>query len=415
MNPQQLHCSFCAKSAKQIKRLVAGPGDIFICDTCVSQCVEILAEIATKETLAQSRDKVTATPTPRSIKEFLDQFVIGQNDAKEKLAVAVYNHYKRIANPIMDGVEIDKSNLALIGSSGVGKTELVSTVARFLDLPIVCYDTTSLTEAGFVGSDVEDIVARLLQAADGDVQKCERGIIFLDEIDKKRSRDATGSTTRDVGGEGVQQALLKLLEGSDVMVPSGMRRGPNVDLVKVNTRNILFILAGSFTGLDKIIERELDSMGSIGYGAKIERSPRTAADWLRRLQPEHLIKFGFIPELVGRIPVYAILDDLSEDQLVEVLTLPKNALVKQYVKLFFIDGVRLHFDEGALRAMARIAVLRKTNGRALRGVMEDILNHVQFLLPDLHAGGVEQVIIHESTVTAQTAPELIYTKLAAVS
>jgi endopeptidase Clp ATP-binding regulatory subunit ClpX len=294
-------------------------------------------------------------------------------------------------------------------------TLLCNTVARCLDVPLITYDMTSLTEAGFVGADVEDIIARLLQAANFDVKKCETGIVFLDEIDKKRTRESAGSNSRDVSGEGVQQALLKLLEGTEIMVPSGTRRGPNVDTVKINTKNILFILGGAFVGLDKIVERDLSDGVSVGFGAQVDKSDLPAADWLRRLEPQHLVTYGMIPEIVGRIPVVAVLDDLDEDQLVDILTEPKNALVKQYVKLFALDNITLRFDDDALREIAKRARKRKTNGRGLRGVLETLLAKTQYELPELHERGVEQVIFHSDCIVANKEPELIFTKMTMVS
>lgn len=405
-NQHQLQCSFCAKTAKQIKKLIAGPGDIYICDQCVSSCVEVLQDM-NKTTKAAVNER-SPLPTPRSIKKFLDQYVIGQDNAKEVLSVAVYNHYKRLEHPVIEDVEIDKSNLMLVGPTGCGKTLLAHSVARMLDVPIVSYDATALTESGYVGADIEDTVSRLLQAADYDVKKAERGIIFLDEIDKKAKRDITGTSNRDVAGEGVQQALLKLLEGTEMMVPASGRKGPNVELVKVDTRNILFILGGAFIGLEKIVEKSIEGSASIGYGAKVTPSTESTADLLRKLEPEHLIKYGLIPELVGRVPVISVLDDLDEDQLMDILTEPKNALVKQYTKMFALDGVTLTFDKDALREVAKIARSRKTNGRALRGVLEHRLLRTQFNLPDLREGGAESIIVHIATITNGDEPEVVY-------
>jgi ATP-dependent Clp protease ATP-binding subunit ClpX len=335
--------------------------------------------------------------------------VIGQNHTKEVLSVAVYNHYKRLENPVIDGIEIDKSNILMIGQTGVGKTLLAKSIARMLDVPLTIVDTTSLTEAGYVGDDVESIISRLLQAADNDVKKAERGIIFLDEIDKKRSREVTGSSNKDVTGEGVQQALLKLLEGTETMVASGNRRGPNADLVKVNTHNILFILGGAFVGLDKILEQEETS---IGYGAKVDKQKIQSKDSFRRVEPEHLIKFGLIPELIGRVPVITMLDELDEDQLVRILTEPKNALIKQYSKMFALD---LTFDADALQAVARLARTRKTNGRALRSVLESRLLRTQFDLPDMKAKGISEIIVRKATIVDGTEPDVVYKAIAATS
>lgn len=407
-SPQiQLHCSFCAKTARQIKKLIAGPGEIYICDQCVNSCVEVLRD-NNGSTEKVGANETSVLPTPRSIKTFLDQYVIGQDHAKEVLAVAVYNHYKRLEHPVIEDVEIDKSNCLLVGQPGVGKTLLAHTVARMLDVPIISYDATALTEAGFVGADIEDTLSRLLQAADYDVKRAERGIIFLDEIDKKAKREVTGTSTRDMAGEGVQQALLKLLEGTEIMVPSSGRKGPNVDLVKINTRNILFILGGSFIGLEKIIEQSLKGSVSIGFGAQVSIPESTTSDLLRQVEPEHLVKYGLIPELVGRVPVISVLDDLDEEQLMRILTEPKNALVRQYVKMFALDGITLSFEPEALRAVAKRARQRKTNGRALRGVMEQRLLKTQFNLPDLREQGVEKIIVGVATITDGAEPTLIY-------
>ena len=411
---RSLSCSFCSKSQKDVKKLIANPAEnSYICEECVEQCTEILIETAvaasSKKDKAKPKTKANI-PSPRSIKEFLDQYVIGQDAAKEVLSVAVYNHYKRIENPTIDGVEIDKGNLLLTGPSGVGKTLLVQTIARMLDVPLTIADATTLTEAGFIGADVEDVIARLLQSAEYDINKAERGIVFLDEIDKKSRREPGGAQHRDASGEGVQQALLKLLEGSEVMVPTGGRRGPNAELVKVNTKNILFILGGAFIGLEKVVQRAKETATGIGFGAKLSEDKKEAntGDLLRQVEPQHLIKFGMIPELIGRVPVVAVLDDLDENQLMKVLTEPKNALVKQYTKLFALDGVQLEFEPDALMEVAKIARTRKTNGRALRGVLETRLLRTQFNLPDLRDKGAEQIIISAATITEGAEPQVIY-------
>jgi ATP-dependent Clp protease ATP-binding subunit ClpX len=315
-------------------------------------------------------------------------------------------------HPVIDGVEIDKSNILMLGPTGVGKTLLAQSVARMLDVPLAITDATSLTEAGYVGEDVEGIIARLLQAAEYDVKRAERGIVFLDELDKKRTRDVSGSTHRDVSGEGVQQALLTLIEGNDVMTPVGPRRGPNVDLVKVNTRNILFILSGAFIGLDRIVEQSLDDSSSMGYNAKQSVPDKTI---LRQVRPEHLVKFGLIPELVGRLPVITPLDNLDEELLIRILTKPRNAIIKQFTKMFALDGVDLQFDDEALQAIAKQAQIRKTNGRALRGVLESCLLRTQFDLIDLREQGVKRIIVHRATITDGTMPEMIYQQARAAS
>jgi ATP-dependent Clp protease ATP-binding subunit ClpX len=394
---QQLFCSFCAKSQRDVKKLIANPAETsYICEECVQQCTAILSESPIR---GKTNRTSTPVPSPRSIKTFLDQYVIGQDHAKEVLAVAVYNHYKRLDHPVIDGIEIDKSNILLYGPTGVGKTLLAQSIARMLDVPLLIADATSLTEAGYVGEDVEHIIGRLLQDAEYDVRRAERGIVFLDEVDKKRSRDIAGTIHRDVAGEGVQQSLLKLLEGADIMVPATNRRGSNVDMVKVNTRNILFILGGAFIGLDRIVT----GTSGIGYGAPLlERPPAQS------VEPEHLVKYGLIPELVGRLPVITGLDDLDEQQLVRVLTEPRNAIIKQYTAMFALDGIHLQFDEDALLAVAALARARKTNGRALRGVLESRLLRIQFNLPDLRDRGAERIIVHAATITDGREPEVVY-------
>ena len=400
VNSQNLSCSFCYKTNKEVKRLIGGEdvGSSYICDECVETCSNLLKTSDTEE----KPKKKKIAKTPRLIKEFLDQYVVGQDHAKEVLSVAVYNHCKRLEHSIIEGVEIDKSNILLIGPTGVGKTLLASSIARMLDVPFTIADTTSLTEAGYVGEDVESIITRLLQAANNDVKRAEQGIVFLDEIDKKRSKDGFGTSSKDVSGEGVQQALLKLLEGTEIMVPSGKKGS---DLVKVNTKNILFILGGAFVGLDKLLE---DAETSIGFGAIVEKKKKKSSDYLHMVEPNHLIKFGLIPELIGRVPVIAMLDELDESQLVRILTEPKNALVKQYTKMFAVDGVCLQFEQEALQAIAKLAMSRKTNGRALRNVLEARLLKTQFNLPDLRDNGAEKIIIGAGTINNGDEPEVVY-------
>jgi len=391
----RLYCSFCTKSQRDVKKLIANQtDDSYICEECVRQCTAILAE--TNKPI----EKKALLPSPRLIKEFLDQYVIGQDNAKEVIAVAIYNHYKRLDHPIIDGVEIEKSNILLHGPTGVGKTLLIQSIARMLDVPLAMADATALTEAGYVGDDVENVIGRLLQNAGNDVKRAERGIVFLDEIDKKAKRDGHGTAYRDVAGEGVQQALLMLLEGNDIMVPTGSRRSPNADMVKVNTRNILFILGGAFIGLDRIAEQ--NGIPTIGFGRGAQ------ACLSRRIEPEHLIRYGLIPELVGRLPIVTGFDDLDEQQLVRILTEPRNAIVKQYTKMFALDGIELEFDQDALLEVAKLARARKTNGRALRGVLESCLLRTQFDLPDLRAQGVERIIVRAATVTEGRQPDVIY-------
>src|ERR1044072_3636226 len=356
MTNSKLFCSFCSKSQKDVRKLIANPAeDSYICEECVQQCTTILADTPPKA----GERKSASPPSPRSIKEFLDQYVIGQDHAKEGLAGAVYSHYKRLDHPTIEGVEIEKSNILMYGPTGVGKTLLVQSIARMLDVPLAIADATALTEAGYVGDDVENVVARLLQAGNNDVKKAERGIVFIDEIDKKRTRDAVNNMHRDVAGEGVQQALLTLIEGTEVMVPLGARRGPNADVVKVNSRNILFILGGAVIGLDRIVRRKHDY--GIGFNSRL-----TAHGPLPKVLPEHLIRYGLIPELVGRLPVITGLDELDEEQLVRELSAPRNAILKQYTKLFSLDGIELVFAQDALQAVARLAREGGTNGRGDR-------------------------------------------------
>ena len=378
------HCAFCQKNQMQVKKLIAGP-DVYICATCIEKCHDLLIkselsddEITEAETLDDS------ATTPRDIKEFLDQYIIGQDEAKMVVSVAAYNHYKRITcHDLIDTeVEIDKSNILLLGPTGSGKTLIAQTLARVLDVPCVVCDATSLTEAGYVGDDVESIVGRLLSAARGNVALAERGIIFIDEIDKKRSQKSA-SSSRDVSGEGVQQALLRMLEGTEVTVN---KKGGGSDGTKVNTRNILFILSGAFVGIDKIIE---DKKSTIGFASK-ETLTNKALD----VKTEHLVKYGMIPELVGRLPVVAMLTELDEDQLLHVLSEPKNAVTKQFSALFEMDGVDLSFTDDALRYVATTAIKDKTGARGLRAVIEKSLMRLQFDLPDLIEKGLIEVTIN---------------------
>jgi ATP-dependent Clp protease ATP-binding subunit ClpX len=402
--PESLSCSFCAKDSKEVNKLIASPHNAYICDACVALCHKILQE-------PPSLDGSGKLPSPKTIKGFLDDYVIGQDAAKEALAVAVYNHYKRLGSPIVDGVELDKSNILMLGPTGCGKTLLAQSIARLLNVPFAIADATSLTEAGYVGDDVESIITRLLQSANNNVAEAERGIIYIDEIDKKRAnRSENGSGTRDVSGEGVQQALLKIIEGTDVFVPpSGSKKNNNTTNIKVNTKNILFIVGGAFVGLDKVVQQDLDKdMSSMGFGAsRVGKQKRTLSELQNKIQPDHLVKFGLIPEMVGRLPVIAALDELTEDQLVHVLTEPKNAITKQFAKLFQLDNIDLQFTNDALHAIAKIAMARKTGARGLRSVIESSLKKTQFGLPELHDDGIGTVIVHEGVITREEHPEML--------